>query len=307
MQYPNPTIVYGRPKNYVPIIERACINVSGFAALYKEMERSISVSGKSKSTLNNYARQLAHLALHYETLPTDLDADQVMDYLHHLLQNRSLSVTFFKFTVFGMRFVCKLRGLEYKQFGLPEIERPKKLPVVLNGTEVKLLMSACTQLRNKLLIGLLYGCGLRCSEVRQLTIADADLERRMLHVRQGKGSKDRYVPLGNMIVRGIAAHLSAEKPVKYFFEGKTGEPLSQRATQMAVTQAVKKAGIHKPISTHTLRHTYATHLLEQGLDIVTIKSLLGHSNIETTMVYLHIARIPARTAFSPLDTLYDQH
>lgn len=96
MQYPN--IAPGRPKNYVPVIERACRNVSGFAALYKEMERAISVTGKSKSTLTNYARQLAHLALHYETLPIHLNADQVLDYLHQLLQNRSLSVSFFKFT-----------------------------------------------------------------------------------------------------------------------------------------------------------------------------------------------------------------
>lgn len=293
-------------KDYVTIVDQACAKVTGFSELYKEMERSVSVTGKSQSTLRNYARQLAHLALYYETLPTDLDGEQVMDYLHEIRQSGDFSETFFKFTVFGMRFACKLRGLEYKQYSLPAMERSDKLPVVLNGEEVKLLLACCTLLKHRLIIGLCYGCGLRCSEVRHLTIADADLARGMLHVRQGKGSKDRYVPLGKMLCRGIASYLAAERPRKFLFEGNDGNLFSQRGTQWVVSQAVKKAGILKEVSTHTLRHSYATHLLEQGLDIVTIKELLGHARIETTMVYLHIARPSATTAFSPLDTLYKQ-
>ena len=109
----------------------------------------------------------------------------------------------------------------------------------------------------------------------------------MLHVRNGKGGKDRYVPLGDMLIRGIGKYLNAVHPVQWLFEGTNGECLSQRGTQWAVSQAVKKAGIIKEVSTHTLRHSYATHLLEQGLDIITIKELLGHAAIETTMIYLH--------------------
>jgi len=118
-------------------------------------------------------------------------------------------------------------------------------------------------------------------------IADVDLGRGMLHVRNGKGGKDRYVPLGDMLIRGIGKYLNAVHPVQWLFEGTNGECLSQRGTQWAVSQAVKKAGIIKEVSTHTLRHSYATHLLEQGLDIITIKELLGHAAIETTMIYLH--------------------
>ena len=294
-----------RSPDYVTIVAQACAKVAGFEQLYKELERSVSISGKSSSTLTNYARQLAHLALHYHCLPTDLDAEQVMDYLHLVKSRGTASATFFKFTVYGMRYACKLRGLSYRQFSLPAIDHEDKLPVVLNADEVRCMLKSCGLLKHRLLIGILYGCGLRCSEVRGLTIADADLQRGMLHVRRGKGSKDRYIPLGPMLIRGVGAYPEAEKPQHWLFEGNAaGEPLSQRGTQWVVSMAVKKAGILKVVSTHTLRHTYATHLLEQGVNIVSIKELLGHSCIDTTMVYLHIAQPGAGKVFSPLDTLY---
>ena len=304
MQTRQTTSLCRSASDYVTIVAQASTKVNGFEQLYKEMERSICVSGKSRSTLTNYGRQLAHLALHYNCLPTELDKDQVLDYLHYVKSKGTPSATFFKFTVYGMRYACKLRGLSYLQFSLPEIERPEKLPVVLSQQEVKALLKACTLLKHSILLATIYGCGLRCAEVRQLAIADVDLQRGMLHVKNGKGGKDRYVPLGDMLVRGIGKYLEAERPRRWLFEGTNGECLSQRGTQWAVSQAVKKAGIIKEVSTHTLRHSYATHLLEQGLDIITIKELLGHAAIETTMVYLHIAQPFARKAFSPLDNLY---
>lgn len=294
-------------KDYVTIVSQASDKVTGFLELYKEMERAVSITGKSKSTLTNYSRQLAHLALHYNQFPLDLDAEQVMDYLHLVKSRGTTSATFFKFTVYGLRYACRMRGLEYKQFSLPEIEKDNKLPVVLNGSEVKSLLNACKLLKHRLIIGLCYGCGLRCSEVRNLQIADADLERGMLHIKQGKGSKDRCIPLGTMLCRGIAKYISAEHPRKYLFEGVDGEAMSQRGTQWIVAQAVKRAGIRKEVHTHTLRHSYATHLLEQGVNILVIKELLGHAHIETTMVYLHIAKPSTQNVFSPLDTLYKQN
>ncbi len=293
-------------KDYVTIVQQACSKVTGFSDLCKEMERAICISGKSKSTLTNYCRQLAHLSLHYNCLALDLDAEQVMDYLHLIKSRGTVSATFFKFTVYGLRYACRLRGLEYKQFSLPAIDKNVKLPVVLNGTEVKALLAACKLLKHRLIIGLCYGCGLRCSEVRNVQIADADLERGMLHVRQGKGSKDRCIPLGKMLSRGIAQYIIAEHPCNYLFEGNDGQGLSQRGTQWVIEQAVKRAGIRKQVHTHTLRHSYATHLLEQGINILAIKELLGHAHIETTMVYLHIAQPSALTVFSPLDSLYKQ-
>lgn len=292
--------------DYVTLVQQAINKVTGFEQLYKELERAINISGKSKSTLTNYSRHLAHLALHYQVLPTQLDNEEVLDYLHLVKANGSPSATFFKFTVYGMRYACKLRGLPYLQFSLPSIKRSDKLPVVLNADEVRALLKVCDLLKHRLLIGLCYGCGLRCAEVRNLRIGDVDIVRCMIHVRQGKGKKDRMLPMGTMLARGIRKYIDAEKPRTWLFEGNDGNVYSQRGAQWAISQAVKKAGIVKEVSLHTLRHTYATHLLEQGVNILTIKELLGHARIDTTMIYLHLARPSVNMAFSPMDTLYNQ-
>ena len=292
-------------KDYVTIVEQARNKVMGFTELYEDLERSLNVSGKSKSTLTNYGRHLAHLALHFNQLPTELDSEQVLDYLHFVKANGTPSASFFKFTVYGMRAACRLRGFPYQQFSLPSIERPHKLPCVLNSGEVRELIKACNLLKHRLLLSLCYGCGLRCGEVRNLRIGDIDIERRMLHVHQGKGGKDRILPLGDLLCRGIQKYLEAEHPQTFLFTGNNGEALSQRGAQWVMSQAFRKTGIVKEdVCLHTLRHTYATHLLEQGINIVTIKELLGHAHIDTTMIYLHLARPTVNLSFSPLDTLY---
>ena len=307
MQNKQTTGLRCKATGYVTIVQQACDKVTGFTKLHQDLERSINVSGKSKSTLTNYGRQLAHLALHYDQLPTELDSEQVLDYLHLVKSKGTPSATFFKFTVYGMRAACKLRGLPYQQFSLPAIEHSNKMPTVLNASEVKQLIKVCDLLKHRLLLGLCYGCGLRCGEVRNLRIGDADIERGMLHVRQGKGSKDRVLPLGTMLCRGIKEYLQAERPQTFLFEGHTGGAFSQRGAQWVMSQALKKTSIVKEdVSLHTLRHTYATHLLEQGVNILTIKELLGHAHIDTTMIYLHLAKPMLNMAFSPMDTLYNQ-
>jgi site-specific recombinase XerD len=142
-----------------------------------------------------------------------------------------------------------------------------------------------------------------------------DFDRRQLRVVQGKGKKDRYVPLSEHLIRGLKSYIEVEKPVEWLFNG---QPLpnraggdfdsrySQKGVQWAVKQACKRAGITKDVHVHTLRHTYATHLLEDGIDIMTLKNLLGHENIETTIEYLQIAQLPTQKVFSPLDTLFEQ-
>lgn len=301
-----PTGLRTAAPDYETLVQQASAKVNGFAQLYKELERSVSISGKSQSTLVNYGRHLAHLALHYQQLPTGLDAEQVMDYLHSVRQKGSPSATFFKFTVYGMRYACRLRGLPYEHFSLPAIKANNKLPTVLSAEEVRSLIGACDLLKHRLLLSLCYGCGLRCAEVRLLKVAHVDTHRGMIHVSQGKGGKDRMLPMGTMLKRGIEKYIDAEKPRTYLFEGVNGGALSQRGAQWVIAQAVKKAGLIKEVSLHSLRHSYATHLLEQGVSILTIKALLGHAHIETTMVYLHLARPSEHLAFSPLDTLYKQ-
>ncbi len=208
-----------------------------------------------------------------------------------------------------------MEGLKDKRIELPSIKGQKTLPVVLSKPEVRRLLIAPKLLKHRVLLALLYGCGLRCFEVRNLRLCDLDFDRRMLHVRQGKGQKDRYLPLSHHLVRGLEKYIAAESPQDWLFNGKPegraggdfDSRYSQRGVQWAVKQARKAAGIQKQMTVHTLRHTYATHLLEDGLDIVSIKDLLGHACIQTTMVYLHVAQNGRRKPFSPLDTLYAAH
>ena len=151
----------------------------------------------------------------------------------------------------------------------------------------------------------MYSAGLRAGEVSRLHIADVDSGRMMIHIRQSKYNKDRYVPLSPLILEGLRKYYYACQPKEYLFNGNTpGTPFSVRGMQWALREAVKKCKLQKGITLHTLRHSYATHLLEFGMDIVSIKELLGHERIETTMVYLHVARPNRSNLFSPFDRLY---
>jgi len=275
----------------------------------------MSLLGRSKKTFESYGRHLAVMALHFGRTPLELDAEDVQEYLFEL-QNRSKtpSQTYFKHTVFGLRFLLKSEGLDYNYLSLPEIKKEKKLPVVLSKEEMWRMLCAPKLLKHRILLGLLYGCGLRCFEARNVRIRDLDFKRKVLHVVQGKGKKDRMLPLSEHLIKGLEKYIYAERPVDWLFNGQPvgraggdfDSRYSQRGIQWAVKQAAKEAGIIKDVHVHTLRHTFATHLLEDGLDIITVKELMGHVRIETTMEYLHVAQINPKRAFSPLDTLFMQ-
>ena len=239
----------------------------------------------------------------------DLDQEQVLDYLHSLKsQHKTPSESFFKHTVYGLRYAYRVYGLKEMRVMLPSIERPDKLPVVLSQQEVKLLIKTPKLIKHKVVLAMLYGCGLRCFELRNLELKDLDFDRKMLHIRQGKGRKDRYVPLSDLQIRGLEKYIAAEHPTQWCFNGydKAGQvtPLSSRGVQWIVREARKHSGIQKEITTHSLRHSYATHLLEMGLDIISVKELLGHADVQTTLTYLHVAQLGRQKPFSPLDRLY---
>ena len=278
-------------------------------------ERTVSVLGRSPSTFENYSRHLAAISLYFGKIPIELDPEQVHDYLFSLQKkSKTPSQTYFKHCVYGLRFLLKSEGLPYDFLRLPSIKHEKKLPVVLSKEEAWAMLQRAKLLKHKILIGLLYGCGLRCAEARSVRLQDLDFDRKQLRVVQGKGRKDRYVPLSVHLIRGLKKYIEAEKPQEYLFNGQPinraggdfDSRYSQRGVQWAIKQAAKVAGVKKEISVHTLRHTYATHLLEDGMDIVTLKDLLGHQNIETTLEYLQIAQLESQQKFSPLDTLFEK-
>jgi site-specific recombinase XerD len=149
---------------------------------------------------------------------------------------------------------------------------------------------------------------LRISEAIKLRIADVDLNRKMIHVRQSKCKKDRYVPISDMLVRGLKQYLKTYLPNSYLFNGQQiGNPMTQSSIQRIMRNTLKECKIEKKASIHSLRHSYATHLLEDGLDIVSVKNQLGHVDVKTTMIYIHIAQISPKRGFSPLKTLYQNN
>lgn len=241
-----------------------------------------------------------------------LSPEQVQDYLYELQKrSKTPSETYFKHTVFGLRFMLKTEGLPYDFLKLPSISHEKKLPVVLSRQEVWKMLSTPKLLKHKILIGLLYSCGLRCMEVRNLELRHLDFDRKLLHIVRSKGNKDRYVPLSEHLIRGIKTYIAEAGPQKYLFEQaeKPGEMdfdrrYSQRGVQWAVKTIAGRTGILKEVHTHTLRHTYATHLLEDGVNILTVKKLLGHGDVRTTMIYLHICQPPDALPQSPLDKVF---
>jgi site-specific recombinase XerD len=275
----------------------------------------MSITGKSEGTLSGYGSHLAALSLHFGRTPLELTTEEVHEYLFEL-QNRSMtpSQTYFKHTVFGLRSLLQSEGLPYDYFKLPSIKGGKTLPVVLSKEEVWRMLVTPKLLKHRVLIGMLYGCGLRCSEVRNVRLRDLDFDRMQVRVFQGKGKKDRYLPFSEHLIRGLKTYTDTENPQEWVFNGRTkkqsGKDIhcrySKRGIQIAVKEAAKRAGILKDVHVHTLRHSYATHLLEDGLDIITLKNLMGHSRIQTTMEYLHVIRSNPQRAFSPLDTLFAQ-
>jgi site-specific recombinase XerD len=281
----------------------------------ERFQRNISILGRSSRTFDNYSRHIAAMALHFQCLPTALDPEQVKDYLFDLQRrSKTPSQTYFKHTVYGLRFLLKTEGLPYEHLHLPSIARPQKLPVILSRQEIWAMLHKAQLLKHKILIGLLYGCGLRCMEVRNLRLRDMDFDRRLLHVVQSKGNKDRYVPLSEHLIRGIKKYIAAEHPQDYLFGGQPQDRkggdfdsrYSQRGVQWAVSTVAKQAGIIKEVHTHMLRHTYATHLLEDGVNIITVQKMMGHANIESTLLYLHVCQTPDQLPHSPLDKVFAQ-
>jgi site-specific recombinase XerD len=291
-------------KKEKPLVEQALQNIEGFGQSYEKFRNRMLIEQKSGKTIDEYGRKIAALSLHFKSLPEELSDAQIESYLVEKLRGGS-SNSMFKHIVFGLRCYFKAQGLARKRHRLPPIKKEQKLPQVLNYAECKRLFSAPHTLKHRVLLALIYSAGLRISELTRLKIADVDSQRMLIHIRQSKNRKDRYVPLSVYILAGLRKYYLAYRPEVYLFNGAgKGKPMSKAGVEWAMREARKKAGILKEVSVHSLRHSFATHLLEMGLDILRVKELLGHSRVETTMMYLHLMNPAYIQAFSPLDKLY---
>ena len=200
-------------------------------------------------------------------------------------------------------FFEKIEKREQEFYDLPRPKKPVLLPDILAAEEMIALIQQTDNLKHKALLMTSYSAGLRVSELVSLKLSDIDSKRMMIHIRQGKGKKDRYVPLSIKLLEVLRAYFKEYKPKEYLFEGEKGEAYSTRSAQHALAAAKAKARIGKKGSLHLLRHSYATHLLEAGIDIRYIQEFLGHSNIKTTLRYTHVTENKITTIQSPLDRL----
>ena len=294
-----------KKENYTTTLNKAKMLVPGFREAFSRFEERLILDQCSKSMFSNYGRNLAHLALHFGCVPHQIQVEEINAYLYRLTVHDKLSISFFKQTVFGLRYWFRLFGMEDKAVQMPVIKKTETLPTVLSKEECKLIFSASRSMKHRFLLAFAYAGGLRMNELRHVKIADVDLDRKQVKIRQGKGKKDRYVILSEFIALRFEKYLDQVKPQIYLFEGlKPGEVMGERSIQYVINEAVKKTDIQKAVSMHTLRHSFATHLLEDGVDIYSIQRLLGHADIRTTIVYLHVAQVIPKVAHSPLDSLY---
>ena len=293
-------------RNEPTIVQKAIQTIEGFDRVYKTLYQQTVLRGQSNSTLQNYIRRIAIISLHFNRLPEDISDDEINEYLTSLaLTSNSPSRSSFKHMVYGLRYYYRHLGLNKRAIELPSLKKETKLPVILNQSELKELFTSPNLLKHRIVLTLIYSAGLRSQEVINLKLSDIDFERKTIHIRQSKYKKDRIVPLSNLMAKGLKKHISVEHPHIWLFNGK--EPhkkYSKEGLSWIMRAALKKTSISKKVNLHSLRHSYATHLLEQAVDIITIKNLLGHVNIATTMIYLHVAQVPERPPHSPLDTLY---
>ena len=258
----------------------------------------------SAYTIKHYCDSLIRLSKYYNQSPETLTRDQFMEYLYYLVEERQVSTATLNQLISAYRILLvDVLRREWVDFNIKRPIQDKKLPVVLSQEEVKRILDSITNLKHRTCISLIYSCGLRLNELCNLKVSDIDSDRMQIHIRSGKGSKDRYVMLSEKILLMLREYWKVYRPKVYLFDGATkGTAISRRTVQHTFSEAVANSGIHKQPCIHTLRHSFATHLLENGANLIAIQKLLGHSNVKTTTIYTHLQSSPASIK-SPFDDL----
>ena len=263
----------------------------------------------SPNTVRSYLHAVEEFARHFGRSPEQLGPDHVREYQVHLFRDRKLSARTIAGQTAALRFLfVKTLRRPYLPDALPFPKHSRRLPTVLSQEEVARLIDATGNLMHRAMVMTLYATGVRRAELCRLKVADIDSERMVLHIHEGKGGRDRDVPLSPKLLDTLREYWRWMKPKTYLFPGmennwRADVPVTTKVAWIAVTEAAKAAGIARRVSPHTLRHTYATHLLEAGADLRTIQVLLGHAKLADTTVYLHLSRRHLQAVPSPIESL----
>jgi len=263
------------------------------------------LKGYSPNTIRNYCYEFHYLLrLLGQRSINQLEKKHIMSYLLWLIKVQGRSETHVHLAVNAIKFYFeKVLGRTEEFYDLPRPKKPFNLPDILAEEEIIVLLKRIKNLKHRCMIMTGYSAGLRVSEIVSLLVTDIDSKRMMIHVRRGKGKKDRMVPLSKTLLKTLREYYKEYRPARFLFEGQSGDAYSIRSAQQVLQDAKARAGIKKKGSIHGLRHSYATHLLEAGTDIRLIQELLGHNTIRTTMRYTHVSKKDIGKIESPLDRL----
>jgi integrase/recombinase XerD len=273
--------------------------------LYDQMKVDLELKNLSPRTRSCYLTWVKSFALHFHRSPEELGEQEIRDYLHYLIQEKKASQSGVSQAYSALKFFYETTlKRDWNGFRIPRVQMGKKLPVVLSQQEIHAIFSATRNLKHRVVLMTIYSAGLRISEVVHLKVSDIDSQRMTIRVQQGKGQKDRYTLLSQRTLEVLRAYWKEYRPSGWLFPGKPEtEHLSVSSVQRVFEKVLLRAGIKKPASVHTLRHSFATHLLEAGTDLYHIQRLLGHTSPKTTAIYLHLSRKNLGGVTSPLDLL----
>ena len=284
------------------------MTVKELSSLLEKMKKRLAVSNHSEQTTINYLRAMEYLCKYTGKHPLETEIDEIIDYLYQLQYYKFRAWRTIKIYVAGMRwYYANMANREEFAFKIPYPKEEKDLPVIVSRNELHKLFSSCSNPKAKLMLQMIYGSGLRRNELLNLKIEDIDTNDGKFRVRinRSKGNKDRYTVLSQKLLPQLREYFKAYKPVDYLFNGQIkGKPMTASGLAHALKLANKKSGV-KRINLHILRHCFASHALEDGMNIKTLQHILGHATIQTTMIYLHVSEIPLSKGFSPLDTWED--
>jgi len=263
----------------------------------------------SQTTVNTYLKVVEDFARHFGRPPDKLGKEQLRAYQVHLLQERKLGVRTVGLHTAALRFFfCKTLKRMYPVEEVPYPRAPRRLPIILTREEATRLIDSASNLFHRAMLITMYSTGMRRAELCRLKVEDIDSTRMLIHIRQGKGGKDRDVPLSPKTLETLREYWRWMKPKTYLFPGtvngsRADKPITPKVLWEACREAAQRAGITKAVRPHLLRHSFATHLVEGGADLPTVQALLGHTDLKPTSIYLHLSERHIKAAGTPLDNM----